>query len=214
MTCREYAESLLRQGWRTVNLEGDTLTLAKDGRLRTIDLRFDTSVKPAGSGAGLSWTTPENIVSSNNQYATFSIAKQANSFILSGYNFGFAIPANNIIQGITAKVEAKAAVADLLAMGYIRLGTYSGGIFTQKCYKDTTGGGTLTTSDVNYGAGSSSDLWGETWTPDYVNSSTFACGISIYNSDSVTRVVSIDYIEITLTYGSPLTGASFLLRMV
>ena len=54
---------------------------------------------------------PSNIVSSNNVYATASVAASGTSANLDATNFGFSIPSGNTIVGIQANVERKAATA-------------------------------------------------------------------------------------------------------
>jgi len=68
-----------------------------------------SSAKSAGTGAG--WTSSGNIVSSNDVYATSSVATSSSTANLDATNFGFSIPTNSTILGVTAKIERKEATA-------------------------------------------------------------------------------------------------------
>jgi hypothetical protein len=199
MKCIEYVEKLKREGWKVIGLEENNLTLLKNGQFQIIDLRFDTAVKAVGSGYSAFWTNASNIVSSDNVYATKSVDSGADSGYIIGYNCGFNIPTGATINGISVKIEANASVGSVLYIYYVYLGTWNGSSFTIKgsSRNNTT---TWTTSDVNYIVGSSSDLWGTTWTNTDFNSSQFGCEIDVYNSGDKATTASIDYVEITITY--------------
>ncbi len=88
-------------------ITGSTSSVDVGGDLTIIGSPASSSVRPAATGSG--WTSSSNIVSSNNSYATASIAASSSSANLDATNFGFSIPSGNIITGITASVERKEA---------------------------------------------------------------------------------------------------------
>lgn len=65
--------------------------------------------------------------------------------------------------------------------------------------RDTSTDWPTTMTAANYG--STSDLWGTTWTPADINASNFGVGLTCYNeSSSSHRTASVDYMQITVTY--------------
>ncbi len=70
-----------------------------------------SSVKNAGTGTGASWTTPGNVVSTNNSYATQSLGAGVTSGTLDATNFAFALPAGSVVTGISTRIEKKSSVA-------------------------------------------------------------------------------------------------------
>jgi hypothetical protein len=159
-----------------------------------------TSVtRPAGSGAGSNWTNLNNISASDNNYAYYEIRGTADLDPLIAYNFGFNIPSNASINGISVSIEASGSDSNYLFLDEVSLGTWNGNSFTTK-------GNTkqdiayLTAADTVYSVGSSSDLWGASWSPSDFNSSQFGCIISIRNTQDAQITAYIDYVSITITY--------------
>ena len=57
------------------------------------------------------------------------------------------------------------------------------------------------------GYGTTSDLWGTTWTPADINASNFGVALSANSSGTgATRTASVDYIQITVTYTADTTA--------
>jgi hypothetical protein len=205
MKCREYVNQLVGEGWQKVSFKNNVLTLKKDNQLKIIDLRFDTSAKMAGSGISSgspAWNSPNNICANDDAYAFCEIPLLSPSGYLIGYNFGFAIPPSSTINGISVNVERRAPygtnVINFDASQY--LGFWNGSTFTTKgtAKTDTTYWGTtfgITTF------GSTSDLWGTTWSLSEVNSSQFGIRLQARNvNGDGTWLAQIDYVEITITY--------------
>src|SRR5206468_118954 len=114
-------------------------------------------------------------------------------------NFGFSIPVNSTIQGITVEIEVNAS------------GTFTEfqDIFTTKVANTTIGvsvlpAGPIPTADAYLTAGGSTELWGTTWTPAEVNNTGFGTTMDIVNlNGAATRTVNIDHIRMTVTYSTP-----------
>ncbi len=62
------------------------------------------------------------------------------------------------------------------------------------------------TSDATESYGSSSDLWGTTWTPAQINASNFGVRLNVRNtSATASNTAYVDYIEITVRYSPDTT---------
>lgn len=207
MTCIEYVNELKKQGWKIASLEGNILTLHKNNQLIKIDLRFHAQNQPPREFVTDGWTNPQNVGADDSVYATISIAKGAISLALTVFNFGFGIPLNATILGITAKINAKASAASSLNLAYaggVQLGNWNGVTWSGINNANQVEGTLWTTSDVDYICGSASDLWNNAWTPAQFNDSTFGMQTKVKNNNtSYARTASIDYIELTITYSLP-----------
>jgi hypothetical protein len=60
------------------------------------------------------------------------------------------------------------------------------------------------TSEAAASYGSTSDLWGTSWTPADINASNFGVALTVDNNNSSTRTANVDYINVTVTYQVPL----------
>lgn len=89
----------------------------------------DTGVVAPGTGAtdpsvgANAWSTPGNILTSNNSHATCALSGDTNA--LKATNFGFTIPPTATILGVLAAIERKAATAGGPITSYSVAGTYS-----------------------------------------------------------------------------------------
>lgn len=161
-----------------------------------------TGANVAAGGIGnVSWSNPGNITSSDNSYATASFAGGTDSGFdyLRATNFGFSIDSGATIDGIEVIFERKDAGGSVADSNiYIINGDGSGGVGST----NRSAGAAWPTSDASATFGSSSDSWGETWTPAKVNSSNF--GVQIRCSSAAgfgaTDVASVDHVQITLHY--------------
>jgi hypothetical protein len=151
------------------------------------------------SGAG--WTNPSNIEGSSS-YAEVDVA-HGNDDVespLIGTNFGFTIPAGSTINGIaisfTRKVSSTTTfTATTNSIQLLKAGSAAG---TAK-----TPGNFWTASDVAETAGSTSDLWGTTWTLAQINASGFGFQMVAEGDNTVgslDRVLSVNAYSITVTY--------------
>lgn len=170
---------------------------------------------PNSPSAASGWTNSSNVYSSNDTYATYSIAADSNSAVLKAQGYGFAIPSGATINGVTVVAEVKASAAGLIRMIHLYLLDTSG----NATGTDKTDYSYWTTSDVNHSCGSSSDLWGCALTDTWINNSNFGVSFQAYNGDgAVSRTAYVDYISITVDYtvasGQPMQARSRLVPFV
>lgn len=136
----------------------------------------------AGAGANVTgvgteaWANPSYITADDGTYASgAAAAKDEQMNYLKGSSFGFSIPAGSQIDGIELRVQAKdASGAALSKLTHAIVGKSDSTLGSDLISTDVS----LTTSDVNYTYGSSTEKWGLTWTVDDVNASTFQGRIS------------------------------------
>jgi hypothetical protein len=161
-----------------------------------------TSAMNAGVGSNvtgvgtISWTNPGNITADDTSYATAAL-NNATSLYLRGTSYGFAIPANATINGIVVTIgrfenatgggrDVRDNVVSLIKGGAIT------GINQASTREWPTG------SPVAATYGSTSDLWGSTWTAADINASNFGVALSANSTNN--RIASVDYIQISVTY--------------
>jgi len=142
------------------------------------------------------WENPQNITADDTSYATAAL-NNATSNYLEGTNFGFAIPADATINGIEVTIgrfeddrEKRQDVRDNV------VSLIKGGVITGTNY--STGKEWPTGSPVAATYGSTSNLWGTTWTPADINASNFGVAFSVTSSNN--RTASVDYMQISVTY--------------
>lgn len=194
-------------------------------------LMLGDSVGPtSGTATGSGWTTPANVGASDNAYATYAIAATSGgrtcsakaitlgcepedptfgiSSAISISSLGFAIPAAATVTGITATFEHKCSGSSSCSTG-----TSSGGKI-QLTKVAGTGQGTnkgnsttWDTIDSTETLGSSTDLWGSTWTGTDINAAGFGLVVVVLNSNSSTRTASIDYMALTVSYSPSGSGS-------
>lgn len=157
-----------------------------------------TAASDNANGGTVAWSNPNNSFSSNDTYATAGPNAAEVTELLKVTNFSFAIPTGAQIVGIVASIERKQ-------------GTSSGPIFDSavRLIKALVPVGdnkavisTWPAADAAATYGSSSDLWGTTWTAAEINASGFGLGIAVVNSVSpgAVETASVDHITLTVYY--------------
>lgn len=154
----------------------------------------------AGGIGTVAWSIPGNAVSSNNIDTTASLNDGMVSNYLRCVDYGFAIPAGSIINGITVSVERASSNSNThqdAAMRLIKAGTIG-----------TTDRSTATfypTADAVEAHGGANDLWGTTWTPADINDAAFGAAFAAWKSvtSGGSRTVSVDHVRITVDYTPP-----------
>jgi len=164
------------------------------------------------------WTSVNFIENGSNTGAYISTlgGSSATSQFAIGSAFGFSIPSGATITGITFTVGT-------LANGTINLGVFTN-TNAVRMVKAGTPTGTTKGPGPNYGGGttfhdetwgSSSDLWGTTWTPSDINSAGFGVELQGFvNAIECTRCGATYYARInnfrlTVTYSGALGGINY-----
>ena len=160
--------------------------MADSGALSPATTADDTTI------GSIAWTNPNNSQSSNDSYAVADFGYSNASYYLKATNFGFAIPTGATINGIVVEVERKKT--GLIIDNSIKI--VKGGVI----------GGTEQNASAAWPAGdtyatfgSSTNLWGLTWTPADINASNFGMVISCA-SLLANSIAYIDHIRITVYY--------------
>lgn len=167
-----------------------------------------SSTKAAGTGANLTgvgsvaWSNPGYIVSPDAN-RSLNVVTSAGSNYLRASNFGFAIPAGAIIQGILVNIKRSASnnyVKDAQVKLVNASGTISG---DNKALASNWSG-----SNLVFSYGSSLDLWGLTLTPADINDSDFGCVLAVTLTSGSNAAAYVDHIEIVIYYSSLTTIAA------
>lgn len=168
----------------------------------SISLAFSTSATAGTTASG--WTDSTNVFTSNNTRATRNISTNGGvtpALLVSG--FGFAIPANAIIKGFSVAVERSHNGSGLTVLddNSVRLmkslSAVGSNLASGTTWPDTTD------SVANYG--SSTNMWGTTWTPAEVNNSGFGLSIAAdcATCGIIDRDARIDFITVNAFYTLP-----------
>ncbi|CAI8743077.1 conserved protein of unknown function [Methylococcus capsulatus] len=139
--------------------------------------------------AGNAWSNPSNGTASDNSYAT---ASSNGTQYLKATGFGFSIPTGATIDGIVVEWERKASSSTVKDKA-VRI--VKGGVVGAT---DKSAAGDWPTTDTFASYGSSSDLWGETWTAADINAANF--GAAIATQSTFVRTASVDAVRITVYY--------------
>ena len=157
----------------------------------TADLFPSSGTNVIRSGAEASWSNPGNVVADDTNYATVTLDNNQDSNYLYASNFGFSIPTGSTITGITVNINRMGS-----ALHHIR--DYR--LYMTKDGVNTTGNNLgLTTTDwpttglqtATYGG--TSNLWGTTWTPAQINSSSFGVLLAVRGTSTNTNLASVWY---------------------
>lgn len=147
------------------------------------------------------WNNPSNVYTSNNVRATANMAGPAGSMtsyskVLSITGYGFNLPTNTVvINGIQVGIERMASTANRIRFDHVRLlnGSANQNLATTTAWP---------TTEAYQNFGSTSNLWGGTWTRTNINSSSFGVRTQafFYQGVSGSVTASIDHVRVTVTY--------------
>jgi len=151
----------------------------------------DTREGPDGNEP---WTTPNNVVSSNNAYAQKTLSGTAN--YLDVTNFSFNIPLNAVILGVEARVERKDRGGNVSEDSELQL--IVGGSTVGEDKADT--GVSWPGVDTVKTYGGPTDLWGLNLTPQQVNASNFGFSILVLCAPGTP---DIDFMSLQVYYIVP-----------
>lgn len=160
----------------------------------------------------IGWTDPENVFASDNNRATAgALAIWPWSPDLYATGFSFSVPSNHVIDGIEVAVQRRRVTG--LGFGNIR------DLVVQLTKNGTTPIGDNKAQNSNWPSsdayaiyGGSTELWGETWTADDINSPTFGISISTEQTSGLWSTGEINHIRITVYHHlsvTPITLSAF-----
>ena len=153
-----------------------------------------------GGGAGVAWTTANNVTANDDNYATVTGTGTAFSERLNTSNFGFAIPSGATINGIQVTLGRFRPLS--VGSGNIRdnsLRLIKAGVVTGNDNANTGLDWPTTETQANYG--STSDLWGTSWSPSEINDPNFGVSLIVTHTQATSsRTANVDYFQVTVTY--------------
>ena len=149
---------------------------------------------------GMGWAYPSNAKGSIDANCAIASGKNDNGKIIVLNNFGFGIPVNANILGITAKIDyGDDSDVQSQAIYLIKNGVTAG--INKNFGRTSSNAHDCKTSDfVTLPPVARNDLWGTSWTPADIHSANFGLEI-VAGSSSSTRY--LDRAQIMITYNNP-----------
>jgi hypothetical protein len=149
-----------------------------------------------GGGGGSAWTASAagTIVAALGADGGTTVSASTDTQDLNMTNFGFAIPTNATITGISVEMNRWASGSGVRDNQVQLLGGSAAG--TDQAITGTDWS-TNNTTVVPYGG--STDLWGLTWTPAQINNSSFGVVLDVTDTGP-SRTATVDYVRITVSY--------------
>jgi hypothetical protein len=155
------------------------------------------------------WVSPGSVSADDGTEANITAATFDTpdiSELLVASNFGFtAIPSDATIVGIFAEIERRDQAIGAASDNRVQLAkgtTFASLVGTNKA--DTALDWPTAATIKTYGG--AADLWGTTWTPAEINTSTFALMLSV-QADAANTDIFVDYIRVTVYYTEAAPGA-------
>jgi len=140
------------------------------------------------------WGNPDGALTSNDVDAAVTLTMGEKAHYLKATGFGFAIPSTATITGIVVEFEharALSAVNHTTRMRLVRAGTI------ESVEKNPSLLWPMTDTYDTYGT--SSDLWGASWTYSDINNADFGVVISL-DAGATSSAYYVDHIRITVYY--------------
>lgn len=158
------------------------------------------------------WSNPDNVKTQNGVRATASANGADITHFIKCTNFGFAIPSNSIINGVSVRIRRNSSEATYSFKDYI-LKLIKGGAYSGNNKANTvTKWGSTWDAEVTYG--NSTDLWGNTLSASDINSSDFGVGLSAQDNGGSGVTAYVDVIEITVSYTLIPPSGGFLMNFI
>lgn len=125
---------------------------------------------------------------------TYSTVNQQSDF-LDVTGFGFAVPTSATIVGIVAEIERSQSISGLVKD--VTVQALKAGSATGDNRADTTT--TWPTTDTIKSYGSSTDMWGTSWTPAEINASNFGLTLKVEGGGGA-DTARVDHVRMTVYY--------------
>lgn len=146
------------------------------------------------------WTNPANALTENGSYATQTGSPGCRTAY---YGFGFSIPTGATIRGIETRMKGFTNTADPARKFSTALtkqsGLGTGGKTDLATYGSQIDSAQAPTANEFRAMGSTTELWGTTWTPAEINASSFGSFAS-NTSAGVGINYSLDVIQVRVAY--------------
>lgn len=156
---------------------------------------------PGSAGGG--WSSAGNVFADDGADASALASPSSVTVPMNATLFGFSIPADATIEGITVEIEAYRATTGGAAVSHrdtaqlLKAGSPVGTNKGNTAHDDSQ---PIATTATVYTYGGATDLWGTTWTPSEINASGFGFKFVAYSSYTGYRLHYIDFIRITVDY--------------
>lgn len=197
MVCR-----LRSSSWRSplaaaMILAGLNVALAAaPARAQSQGPNFPTTVVNDPAVGTLAWENPEGAAVSDDNPAFALLGNEAPNTVmnyLKATDFGFAIPASAVIEGIEVLIERQGVFVSDAGLYLVKGGVVGGA--------DRSALGEWTAfPDTIVPYGGSNDLWGETWTAADINDPGFGFAMSL--THNMSGLAAIDSISIRVFYNA------------
>ena len=158
------------------------------------------------AGSNASWTNPNQVNAIDNSPAYWAnTGSTGYSDYLAATGFGFSIPGGNTINGIVVEWYKETTTGSGGIKDYaVRL--VKGGVIGST---DRASGSSWVQNTYTYSAyGTSSDLWGATWTPTDINASNFGTALAVQDTVGGKQGF-VDYVRVTVYYTAAASGPLF-----
>lgn len=148
----------------------------------------------------VAWTTGSNAAISDNSYATSALLLGQITNYLKVTGFGFTIPPDATITGITVNIERSTTVLNATHDNSLKLCSAGAVVGNDKASANL-----WPTADATATYGAVTDSWGFSWTPALINDSAF--GVELSAVADIAGTAQVDYISITVDWtGSNRSG--------
>ena len=147
------------------------------------------------------WTSPTNVGADDGSEASITAATYDSpdiSELLVASNFGFDVPLDATVTGITVEIERRDQAIGAASDNRVQLAkgtTFASLVGANKA--DTALDWPTAVAVKTYG--SSTDLWSTTWAPSEINASSFAVMLSV-QADAANTDIFVDFIRVTVEY--------------
>ena len=156
-----------------------------------------TQTDPGGISPPM-WVNPNNVKVSDDTYAVITVnGAEADSYLLNSTDFGFSIPSNATIDGITVEIERHVDTGETVSDSFHSVVLLKAGVAVGT---GTSSASNWPTSDQYQTYGSATDLWGTTWTPAEINNASFGFRFAASAGASGDNTGRVDHVRITIHY--------------
>jgi MSHA biogenesis protein MshQ len=154
-----------------------------------------------GSGTGSAWSNAARAVGSDNSYATASVDGTTTAY-LACTGYGFSIPTDATINGVTVNVERKSSSTSNGGSLDAAMQLVKAGLIVATATNDRATSTIYGTTDAIEAHGGNTDLWSTALAPSDINNVTFGAALKATkpSSSGGAQTISIDNISILINY--------------